>query len=178
MRGNGFRMKCTLLLPLAGAAFLPCPVAQAAPGTGQTSTSINQGVNISKDADLRFGDFAAGTSQSRFRINPDNGTIVQLSGNAVSLGGTRTAASFTAFGTPLDTVRLTLGSNQIDLTRVNGTEKMRVDQFRFDGGNGTRNRTLSASGSVTYKLGGRLTINPGQPGGAYVGSFNVNIDYQ
>ncbi|MEP0643002.1 DUF4402 domain-containing protein, partial [Parasphingorhabdus sp.] len=59
-----------------------------------------------------------------------------------------------------------------------GTETMRVDQFRLDGGNGTRNRTLSASGSVEYKVGGRLTINAGQAGGAYAGTFNVNIDYQ
>lgn len=111
-------------------------------------------------------------------MNPNSGAIVQLSGNAVSLGGTQTAASFTAFGTPLETVRMTVSQNRIDLTRVNGTEVMRVDQFRFDGGNGTRNRTLSASGSVAYKLGGRLTINPNQAGGAYVGSFNITIGYQ
>ncbi len=73
---------------------------------------------------------------------------------------------------------MTVNQNKIDLTRVNGTEKMQVDQFRFDGGNGTRNRTLSASGSVVYKLGGRLTINANQAAGSYVGSFNINIDYQ
>jgi hypothetical protein len=73
---------------------------------------------------------------------------------------------------------MTVSQSQIDLTRINGTETMRVDQFRFDGGNGTRNRTLSASGSVEYKLGGRLTINANQTAGAYVGSFNISIDYQ
>ena len=176
MRGKGITMKCGLMLPAA--LCLPLSAAQAGAGNGQTQTNINQGVNISKNADLRFGDFAAGTSQSRFRLNPDNGTIAQLSGNALSLGGTRTAASFTAFGTPLQTVRMTISQNQINLTRVNGTETMRVDQFRLDGGNGTRNRILGADGSVTYALGGRLTINPGQAGGAYVGSLNISIDYQ
>jgi hypothetical protein len=176
MRLAGFRLGWGLLLPAA--VCLPVSVAHAAAGSGQSRTTVNQGVNITKNADLHFGDFAAGTAQSRFRMDPDSGTIVQLSGDALSLGGTRTAASFTAFGTPLETVRMTVSQNQIDLTRINGTETMRVDQLRFDGGNGTRNRALDASGSVTYKLGGRLTINPNQIGGAYVGSFNINIDYQ
>ncbi len=178
MRGNGFGMRCALLLQLPVIVCFPLSVAYAGTGSGQTQTIVNQGVNITKDADLHFGNFAAGTTQSRFRLDPDSGTMIQLSGNAVSLGGTRTAASFTAFGTPLETVRLTVSQNQIDLTRINGTDTMRVDQFSLDGGNGTRNRTLGASGSVTYKLGGRLTINPAQAGGAYVGSFNINIDYQ
>ena len=178
MRSNGFKTRYALALPLSAALSFPLTTAHASTGNGQTRTVVNQGVTISKDADLLFGDFSAGSAQSRFRLDPDSGSIIQLSGNALSLGGTRTAASFTALGTPLATVRLTVSQNQIDLVRVNGTEKMRVDQFRLDGGNGTRNRTVNASGSVTYKLGGRLTINPGQAAGAYVGSFNVNIDYQ
>lgn len=178
MRGNGFGIRCALMLPLPVAICSPLAMAQAGTGNGQTQTIVNQGVNITKDADLHFGNFAAGTTQSRFRLDPDSGTLIQLSGNAVSLGGTRTAASFTAFGTPLATVRLTVSQNRIDLVRINGTDRMLVDQFSFDGGNGTRNRTLGASGSVTYRLGGRLTINPTQAGGAYVGSFNINVDYQ
>lgn len=166
------------MLPFCASLYVPVDTAQAASGSGQAQTDINRGATITKNADLNFGDFIAGTSQSRFRMNPDNGAIVPLNGNALSLGGTRSAASFTVFGAPLETVRMTINQNQLDLTRVNGTEKMRVDQFRFDGGNGTRNRTLGTSGSVTYKLGGRLTINPSQASGAYVGSFNISVEYQ
>ncbi|MEO9636026.1 MAG: DUF4402 domain-containing protein [Parasphingorhabdus sp.] len=165
-------------MPFCLAMFAPSTAAEAASRNGQTRTTVSQAVSITKNADLHFGDFAAGTSQSRFRLNPANDTVTQLSGNAVPLGGSQTAASFTAFGTPLYRVRMTVNQNRIDLTRVGGTETMRVDQFRLDGGNGTRNRTLSASGSVEYKVGGRLTINAGQAGGAYAGTFNVNIDYQ
>ena len=178
MRGKGLRLRCGLLLLLSATSCLPFAAAQAASGSGQTQTIVNKGVNITKNADLHFGDFAAGTARSRFRMDPDSGTIIQLDGNAMSLGGSQSPASFTAFGTARETVRMTVSQNKIDLTRVNGTEKMRVDQFRFDGGNGTRNRTLSASGSVVYKLGGRLTINANQAAGSYVGSFNINIDYQ
>ncbi|MGB5724646.1 MAG: DUF4402 domain-containing protein [Parasphingorhabdus sp.] len=169
---------CATVIPFCAAICVPLAAAQAASGNGQSRTTVNQGVNITKNADLHFGNFAAGTTLSRFRIEPETDALTQLSGNAVSLGGTRTAASFTAFGRPLERVRITVNQNQIDLTRVGGTQTMRVDQFRFDGGNGTRNRFLSASGSVNYKVGGRLTINPNQTGGAYVGTFNVTIEYQ
>ncbi len=177
-RIRGSRLWCAALLPFCAAMCFPLTVVQAASGSGQTRIIVNQGVNISKNSELLFGDFTAGTTQSQFRMDPDSGSIIPISGNAVPLGGTQTAASFTAFGTPFETVRMTVSQNRIDLTRINGTETMRVDQFRFDGGNGTRNRTFNASGSIEYKLGGRLTINPNQVGGAYVGSFNISIDYQ
>ena len=177
-RTNGSWIRCVALLPLCVSFCIPLTSVEAASGSGQTRTIVSQGVTITKTADLHFGNFAAGTSLSRFRIDPDSDAVTQIGGNAVSLGGTRTSASFTASGTPHDTVRMTVSQNQIDLIRVGGSETMRVDQFRFDGGNGTRNRTLSASGSAEYKLGGRLTINANQAGGAYVGSFNITIDYQ
>lgn len=166
------------IMSLCATIFVPLAAVEASSGNGQSRITINQGVNIIKNADLQFGNFAAGTTQSRFRIDPVTDAVVQLSGNAVSLGGTRTAASFTAFGKPLERVRITVNQNRIDLTRVGGTETMRVDQLRLDGGNGSRNRTLDASGSAEYKLGGRLTINPNQAGGAYAGTFNITIEYQ
>lgn len=176
---TGWRsIKSTAILPVLAAAILTSAAADAASGNGQSRTEINQGVNIIKNADLHFGNFAAGTTQSRFTIDADNDALTQLNGNAVSLGGTHTAAWFSAYGSPLERVRMTVSQNQINLTRVGGSQTMRVDQFRFDGGNGTRNRNLSASGSVDYKLGGRLTINANQAAGAYVGTFNITIDYQ
>lgn len=176
---TGWRsIKGTAILPALAAVLVSSAAADAASGNGEARTEINQGVNITKNADLHFGDFAAGTNQSRFTIDPDNDALIQLNGNAVSLGGTHSAAWFSAYGTPLERVRMTVSQNQIELTRVGGGQTMRVDQFRFDGGNGTRNRNLNASGSVDYKLGGRLTINANQAAGAYLGTFNVTIDYQ
>ena len=169
---------CAAIIPLCATILVPLTAVEASSGNGQSRTTVNQGVNITKNTDLHFGNFAAGTTLSRFLIEPETNALAQLSGNAVPLGGTRSAASFTAFGKPLERVRITVNQNQIDLTRVGGTETMRVDQFRLDGGNGSRNRNLGASGSVDYKLGGRLTINPNQASGAYTGTFNITIEYQ
>ena len=155
-------MRNIAILPAMALACLFPANADAASGSSQTRTTINQGVNITKNADLHFGNFAAGTTQSRFTINPDSDALTQTGGNSVSLGGTHSAASFSAYGTPLERVRMTVSQNQINLTRVGGT----------------RNRFLNAAGTVEYRLGGRLTIGASQAGGAYVGTFDINIDYQ
>lgn len=169
---------CAAFVSFCAFLVVPHVAAEAASTNGQTRTTVNQGVNITKNSDLHFGDFIAGTAQSRFRLDPDTEAVTQLSGNAISIGGTQTAASFTAHGSPMAVVRLQVRQNQINLVRAGGSETMRVDQFRLDGGNGTRNRRLGAGGTIDYRLGGRLTINPNQAGGAYVGSFEITLDYQ
>mgnify|MGYP003634282726 CR=1 FL=1 len=149
--------------------------AQAQSANGQAAVVLNQGVNITKNADLHFGDFIAGTVQSVFRMDPATSALNQRSGDAISIGGAPTAASFTAYGTPLTRVRITVAENRIDIVRDGGTEVMRVNRFRFDG---PRNRFLDASGEATYKIGGQLRIGANQVGGTYRGTFNVTIDYQ
>lgn len=159
-------------------ATLPCIAyalpAQAQNGVSQARTIVNQSVQITKNADLEFGDFVAGTTNSVFRLNPNSGNLTQRSGDAVAIGGTPSAASFTATGTPLFRVRITSNQNRIFLTRSGGTERMRVNRFRFDG---RRNRTLDASGAVTYRVGGQLRVGPNQVPGTYTGNFNITVDY-
>ena len=108
-------------------------------------------------------------------MDPATSALSQSSGDAISIGGAPTAASFTAYGTPLTRVRITVAENRIDIVRDGGTEVMQVNRFRFDG---PRNRFLDASGEATYKIGGQLRIGANQVGGTYRGTFNVTIDYQ
>ncbi|VAV99562.1 hypothetical protein MNBD_ALPHA04-2312 [hydrothermal vent metagenome] len=166
--------RATGLLPVA-LCFAWVTPAVAAPADGDTVVTVNRGVNIVKNSDLEFGDYIAGTARSHFRINPNTGALIQRNGNAISVGGTQSVASFTAFGTPLLRVRLTVTDNRIFIVRDGGTETMRVNRFRLDG---RRNRFLNAAGEVEYKIGGQLRINPNQAAGTYRGTFNVTIDYQ
>ncbi len=159
------------VLPFIG---LAGPV-QAQSASGDATVVVNQGVNIVKNSDLHFGDFIAGTIRSVFRMNPTTSALNQRNGDAISIGGAPTVASFTAFGTPLTSVRITVAENRIDIVRDGGTETMRVNRFRFDG---PRNRTLDASGEANYQIGGQLRIGANQVGGTYRGVFNVTIDYQ
>ncbi len=159
------------VLPFIG---LAGPV-QAQSASGDATVVVNRGVNMVKNSDLHFGDFIAGTVRSVFRMNPTTSALNQRNGDAISIGGAPTAASFTAFGTPLTSVRITVVENLIDIVRDGGTETMRVNRFRFDG---PRNRFLDASGETTYQIGGQLRIGANQVGGTYRGAFNVTIDYQ
>jgi len=148
---------------------------KAQSASGDATVVVNQGVNMVKNSDLHFGDFIAGTIRSVFRMNPATSTLDQRNGNAISIGGAPTVASFTALGAPLTIVRITVAENRIDIVRDGGTETMRVNRFRFDG---ARNRSLDASGETTYQIGGQLRIGANQMGGTYRGVFNVTIDYQ
>ncbi len=168
--------------PYSGAAALAAilaglgsaAAAQATQTTGVTSVTINHPVTVSNRTDLNFGDFVPGTTNSVFRLNPNNDAMTQQSGNAIASGGARTAATFTASGTPLLRVRITSNQNQIFVVRDGGTETMRVDRFRFDGG---RNRFLDAAGELTYKVGGQIRVGSNQAPGTYRGNFNVTIEY-
>ncbi|WP_109355366.1 DUF4402 domain-containing protein [Sphingorhabdus sp. EL138] len=148
---------------------------RAQSASGNATVAVNQGVNMVKNSDLHFGDFIAGTIRSVFRMNPTTSALNQRNGNAISIGGAPTAASFTASGTPLTSVRITVAENRIDIVRDGGSETMRVNRFRFDG---PRNRPLDASGEATYQIGGQLRVGANQVGGTYRGTFNVTIDYQ
>lgn len=160
-------------LPVVACALAIQP-AQAQSANGQASANINQSLTVVKNADLEFGTFIAGTTQSDFRLNPNNGNLNQRNGDAVAIGGTPGPASFTASGDPLLRVRITVSQNQISIVRDGGTETMRVNRFRFDGG---RNRFLNAAGEVTYQVGGQLRIGANQAPGTYRGAFDVTIDY-
>ncbi|GAB5480526.1 MAG: hypothetical protein Pars92KO_02830 [Parasphingorhabdus sp.] len=158
------------VLPFIG---LAGPV-QAQSASGEAMATLNTAITITKNADLDFGDFIPGTSNSLFRLNPRNGNLNQRSGDAIAIGGGHQAASFTVTGTPSLRVRITRGQNRIFLVRDGGTETMRINRFRFNG----RRRFLDASGEATYLVGGQIRVGPNQVAGTYRGTFNVTVDYQ
>ena len=168
---------------IAHAAFLLptlfCAVqnAQAAPANGDSSATVRQPITVVKNSDLLFGRFLAGTTTSDFRIDAVTGNMTQLSGDAVSIGGPVSRASFTATGTPFAQANIRRSQNSINIVRSGGTETMRVNDFWLGNRAGLRDQTLDASGQATYFVGGRLRIGANQVPGSYSGSFNVTIDY-
>ena len=76
-----------MLTPLLAALCLASPVA-AATESADARVFIRQPVTVTKTADLLFGDFVTGTTDSIFRINPRSGLLSQRNGDAMSLGGT------------------------------------------------------------------------------------------
>lgn len=148
--------------------------AQAQSANSDVNATINTAIEITKNADLDFGDFVPGTTNSIFRLNPRNGNLNQRSGDATAVGGGHEAASFSVSGTPFLRVRIARGQNRIFIVRDGGTERMRINRFRFDGSR----RFLDASGEATYRVGGQIRVGPNQAAGTYRGAFDVTVDYQ
>lgn len=163
-------MLLTILLPavLCSAG----PVA-AASKSSQARVTISQPVTMTKKADLLFGDFATGTTDSIFRIDPRSAVLSQQNGDAVSLGGTQTLAAVEVTGTALTRVQISTGDASILIRRVGGRQTMRIDRFRFD----RRLKNLDAAGEQSFNIGGQLRVGANQRAGTYRGTFNVSIDY-
>ena len=157
------------------AVCVPFAAANGQSGTGQSRTVVNQGVNIVKNSDLHFGDFIAGSQKSTYQIEESSGALIQKKGDAISIGGTHSRASFTAYGSPYAKVRLKVEDKKIDLVRDGGSETMKVDKFSLDG---KKHQLLSSTGQATYYIGGELEISANQVSGSYRGTFSVTIDYQ
>lgn len=159
----------------------PCCMASVSAANAQsadTMASVSRSITVVKNSDLLFGDFIAGTTNSNFRMHAVTGNLIQLSGNAVSIGGTQSRASFTATGTPFAQANIRRSQNSINIVRDGGSETMRVDNFWLGNSAGLRDQILDAAGQATYFVGGRLRIGPNQVAGTYRGTFNVTIEYQ
>lgn len=148
------------------------PVA-AASESAEARVYIRHPVTMTKTSDLIFGDFATGTTESIFRLNPRSGLLSQQNGNAQSLGGTKSLATIEVFGSALTRVQLSTGKRSIVIQRDGGTEVMLIDRFRFD----SRRKTLNADGEQSFNIGGQLRIGPNQKAGTYRGSFDISVDY-
>ncbi len=159
-------------LLLAAALCSAGPVA-AASKSSEARVFIRQPVTMTKTADLVFGDFATGTTDSIFRLNARSGRLSKRSGNARSLGGTKSVASIEVSGTALMRVQLSTGRQSIWIQRDGGTEVMRIDRFRFD----RRRKTLNADGEQSFDIGGQLHVGANQTAGTYRGSFEISVDY-
>ncbi|QJB69101.1 DUF4402 domain-containing protein [Parasphingorhabdus halotolerans] len=164
-------------LPVALFTVFTMQSALAAPADGDSQAEVRTPITVVKNSDLAFGNFLAGTTNSEFRINAVSGVMSKLSGDAVSIGGTISRASFTATGTPGQQANIRRSQNSINIVRVGGTETMRVNDFFLGNAGGLRDQILDAAGQATYFVGGRLRIGPNQVPGNYRGTFSVTIDY-
>lgn len=155
---------------LAGAS-----AAEAAPR--QTSASaqavIQSQVELFKTGDLNFGNMASGTTAGTAVINAVSGART-LSGGLTAMGGTVSAASFSGTAERLSLVIINDPVAPVTLTRVGGTETMKITDLTLSGG---QILLVGAGRTFGFNVGGTLAVGARQAEGAYVGSFNVTVDY-
>jgi hypothetical protein len=174
-------MKSTLCVAALGMVAF-ASTAEAANQPGTASARIRDPLTITNVTPLHFGNIIRGTTAGRVIINAQTGVRTTTGGvTVVGLGFTR--ATFTTTGTPNTVLTFSIPSGNVTLTRSGGGGTMLLNTMRLSINGGAQvgingNRTIPASGSLPFALGGRLNVGANQAPGAYTGTVNITVNYQ
>jgi hypothetical protein len=167
-------------LGLAAALFLAPPLVHAAsaapvaaptPATG--TVTLMRPATYRNTRELNFA-YLAVTTAGTAVINP-NTDAMTTTGGVLHVGGTPYAAFFDGVSPNRAVVIIRIPRNPITLTRVGGTQTMTVSNWTLSGNS---RRTIAAQEPFDFKVGGTLFVNANQAEGTYVGSFEVDVQYQ
>lgn len=166
-------MRNNKLFLAASVAALSTGLYSAAISAASVSTDASANViaplTITKTADLNFGDIthnnAAGT------VTVDTAGVRTVGGAAEAAGGTVTASAYNVGGSGTKAYTITVpGSSTI----TNGTDTITVDTY-LDSKGGTSSLT---GGADSFTVGATLNFVGTESTGAYLGTFNMQVDYQ
>jgi len=162
---------------IAGFAALLAPaIAHAAPVNpdkqARGRVNIIAPAGVRKLEDLNFatlGVWGAGTAI----INP-NTDVMTTTGGVTYISGLAYAALFEAVSPVKNNVHIKIPNKVITVTRVGGTETMTVGNWTLSG---AANRSVVVKEPFSFKVGGTLTVNANQAEGLYLGTFDVEVQF-
>jgi len=143
----------------------------SATASADASARIVAPLEISKVADLKFGNIAAG---------PEAGTVVMSDADVrsatggvilIAAGNVSNAAKFDIVGYPDASFTISLPAS---ITLASDKNEMEVDNFVSSLG---ASSNLDGSGEAELKVGATLNVDANQAVGLYTGSFDVTIAY-
>jgi hypothetical protein len=158
------------LLSIAAAGADAAPV--AADKDAVASARIHRPATVRKLQDLHFG-YLTVTGAGTAVVNPDT-DLMTTTGGVTHISGLPYAALFEAVSPVRGVVIVRAPRDPITVTRVGGTETMRVSNWTVSGGG---RRTVPAQEPFEFKIGGTLYVNAGQAEGVYIGTFAVEVQY-
>jgi len=144
----------------------------SATASADASARIVAPLEITKVADLKFGNIAAG---------PSAGTVVMSAADVrtgtggvtlIAAGNVSNAAAFDITGYPDASFTISLPASITTL--ASGANEMEVDNFVSSLG---ASSNLDGSGEAELKVGATLNVDANQAVGLYTGSFDVTIAY-
>ena len=170
-------MRGAFLSCLLAAALFLCPgAAQAAPVAAPTAAKGHAEIllpaSFVKLMDMDFGLLTVTTAGTA--ILDSNSGNVTTTGGVLLVGGRPHAAGFDAVSPTKNVVKISLPKKAVTLTRVGGTETMTLDTWTI---NGAVTRNVVAHQEFQFQVGGTLHVNANQVEGAYLGTFDVTINY-
>lgn len=158
-------IKATLASSVLAASILSANAAHAATASADARANILQQVTVNSDGSaLDFGTIVTGTSASTVSVSAGGRSC----GAGLVCSGTTSAAGFDVTGTDGQTVSV---ASDPTVTLVSGTNSMTANIV-------SNVSTLTLTGGVgSFNVGGLLNVGANQADGAYVGSFNVTVNY-
>ena len=158
------------LLVLFAAPAMAAPISAPAPPAAQAA--LMRPLTLAKLADMDFGNLGVTTAGTAV-IDPVTDTLA-VTGGVIRLGGTPHAARFAGATQSSAVVIIRIPNGAVALTRVGGTETIRVDDFKLDG---QSKRTMAQAGVFEFAVGATLRPAASQMEGVYTGTFDVTIQY-
>ena len=164
---------------LAAALFLLCGPALAAAAPVAPDQNAGGRAQVVKPAvlqklnDLDFGAVFVPNASGTLTINP-NTEALTTTGAVIFAGGSPHSARFEAVSPTKTVVIIRAPRQPATLTRVGGTETMRVDNWTISG---QARRTVAAQEPFSFNIGGTLYVGANQAEGTYTGTFDVEIQY-
>jgi len=131
-------------------------------------------IDITKDADLSFGNIIASASSGTVTVDFVNGRSRTGGATFPSQAGTVTSAQFTVTGLALAAYSITLpADNAITLLGPGGAGVDEMDLTDF-----THNATeVLTGGSEQFEVGATLQVGADENAGNYTASFDVIVNY-
>lgn len=154
----------------APALALAAPVTPDKNATG--TVSITSPATVRKMNDLYFA-YLTVTTAGTAVVNPNTDTMT-TTGGVIHVGGVPYSALFEAVSPVKNVVLIRIPKAAATLTRVGGTETMRVDTWTLAG---TPSRNIVAKEPFQFNVGGTLHVNANQVEGLYVGTFTVDVQF-
>ncbi|WP_156930287.1 DUF4402 domain-containing protein [Sphingomonas jaspsi] len=154
-------------LSAAGQA-APKSAVPAAKGAAQ----IVRPLTLTRIADMDFAMLGV-TTGGTATINPVNGAMT-VSGGLVQLGGVPSPARYVGAASKQTVVNIRVPNQPVLITRVGGTQTLRVSAFTLDGQD---KRALAAATSFSFAVGATITVPAGTVEGLYQGTIDVTVQY-
>lgn len=140
--------------------------------TAQTTATIITPIQITRTADLNFGNIIAGTNAGSVTVSTNNTRTA--GGGALlytAVPGTVTSAEFKVTGYPNAAFSIA-APQSFNVTREGGSEVMQVTNFVTTP---SGNSTLGGDGTQIIKLGATLNVQANQQAGVYKNTTDLTV---
>ena len=139
--------------------------------SADASARIVSPLQLTKTADLKFGNLAAGASAGTVDMSVSDVRTATGGVTLIAAGNVSNAAAFDVIGYPDASFTISLPSS---ILIASGANDMLVDNFVSSLG---ATSTLDPQGAAALKVGATLNVAANQAIGLYTGSFDVTVAY-